>query len=142
MIAGPSTNVEVNDEDGYENPGTKEIPNVTDHVVNPEPPKVRNPPLYNGNTSTFPNPAEVINNDLPDDSPETEDTTEETSTGFVKSLKVNVSLVEYSDSDSEDSDSEDVIEEVTNRDENRKRSLSPEPEKSSRPELYRSGSDP
>ena len=131
MIAGPSTNVEVNDEDGYKNPGTKEIPSVTDHVVRPEPPKVNNPPLYNDNTSNLPNPAEVINDNLPNDNPETEDTTEETSTGFVNSLKVNVSLVEYNNSDNEDSDSEDVIEEVTNRNENRKRSLSPEKEKSS-----------
>ena len=123
MIAGPSTNVDVNDENGPKNPGTEEISSVTGHVVDPEPPKVNNPPLRTDNNSNAPNPAEVTNNDLPNDSPETEDTTEETSRGrdhvvnteFVKDLKENVSLVEYSDSDSEESDIEDVIEKVTKK---------------------------
>ena len=100
MIAGPNTNIDEHDENGSKNPETEEISSETGHVVDPEPPKVNNPQLRTDNNSNTPDPAEVTNNDLPNDSPETEDTTEETSrdrdhvvnTESVKDPKKNVSL--------------------------------------------------
>ena len=39
MIAGPNTNIDVNDENGSNIPETEEISSETGHVVDPEPQK-------------------------------------------------------------------------------------------------------
>ena len=101
-------------------------------------------------SSNTPDIVGVINSGPSEDDPEIEDATEELSSkrdevvniesASAKDPRINANLVDYSDSDSDDEDACENVVEPSNS-ETKKRELSPEPEKSSRPELYRNRSE-
>ena len=125
----------------------------TSYEVNPvpdtEPLEANNSPQHTDNSSNTPDPVGVTNSGPSEDNPEMEDATEVPSsdrdkvvnTESAKDPRINVNLVDYSDSDSDNEDACENVVEPSNS-ETRERELSPEPEKSSRPELMKNRTEP